>query len=136
MDYFDVRLPEGQLREMSSLGLAHVGDAVYELMVRTMLAGRGVETAARLHRETVKRVAAPAQAAAAEKMLPLLTDEERDVFRRGRNAKVHGVPSASTDGQYHEATALEALFGWLWLTGRKERLCVLFEGMTEEKNAT
>ena len=136
MDYFDVKFSRGELGSMSSLALAHVGDAVYELMARTYLASVGVATAAHLHRETIKMVAAPAQAAAAERMLGRFTEEEADVFRRGRNAKVHAVPSASTEGQYHEATALEALFGWLWLQGRKQRLSELFAAAEEGYHAS
>ena len=72
-------------------------------------------------------VAAPAQAAAMERLLPLLTDEEADVYRRGRNTAPHSVPRAATRAQYQSATGLEALFGWLYLQGRTDRLNQLFE---------
>ena len=80
-----------------------------------------------MHRATVRYVAAPAQAAAMERLLPLLTDEEADVYRRGRNTAPHSVPRAATRAQYQSATGLEALFGWLYLQGRTDRLNQLFE---------
>lgn len=120
------------LRAMGPLALAHVGDGVYELLVRTGLARQGDGRVSDLHRRTVSYVAAPAQARAAERLLPLLTEEERAVFRRGRNARVHGVPSGCTVAQYHTATALEALFGHLWLAGRTERIQELFALIWED----
>ena len=77
-------------------------------------------------------VAAPAQARAAEKILPQLIGEEADVFRRGRNTSPHSVPQNASRADYQTATGLEALFGWLWLQGRTERLNELFEQMMEE----
>ena len=115
-----------ELRAMGALNLAHVGDGVYELMVRTFLARQGSSRISDQHRRTISFVAAPAQAAAMERILPMLTEEEHAVYRRGRNARVHGVPQGCSIAQYHAATALEALFGWLWLAGRTERLEELF----------
>ena len=120
------------LREMGVLQLAHVGDAVYELMVRTHLAKLGALRPSDMHRKTVSFVAAPAQAAAAEHILPLLSEEETALFRRARNARVHGCPAGCTPAQYHTATALEALFGWLWLSGRRARAEELFAPITEQ----
>ena len=120
---------------MSVLSLAHVGDAVYELLVRTLLAERGIATVVQLHRETVARVKAPAQARAAAVILPLLTEAEHDVYRRGRNSHVNTVPHGATPGQYHAATALEAVFGWLWLRGERERIHELFAHITEDYDA-
>ena len=131
MDYFTVEMTDTQLQNLSSLALAHIGDAVYELMARSYLVTRGKETNRSLHRATVALVAAPAQAAGAEKIGPLLTQEEREVYRRGRNAKVHAVPHGATLQQYHAATALEALFGYLYIKGRRERLCRLFDAILE-----
>lgn len=133
MDYFHITLPEKDLHAISSLGLAHVGDAVYELMVRTRLAASGRETNQSLHRATVALVAATAQAKAAERILPLLTPEEAEVYKRGRNAHVHAVPQKATPGEYHAATGLETLFGCLYLKGRTERLCELFDAIMEEE---
>ena len=133
MDFFAFDLTETQLGNLSSLALAHIGDAVYELMARSYLVARGKETNHSLHRATVALVAAPAQAAGAERIGPLLTEEEREVYRRGRNAKVHAVPHGATPREYHAATALEALFGYLYIKGRRERLNELFAAMLEGK---
>ena len=126
---------EQELGAMSSLALAHMGDAVYELLVRTMLCRDGGLTAGRLHRETVRHVAAPAQARAAERILPMLTDEESAVFRRARNAHGHQAPKGATPGEYHAASALEALFGWLWLREDNERIKELFSIIMEDNDA-
>ena len=129
MDYFSLALERDKINQISNLGLAHIGDGVYELMVRSWLILHGKATNRGLHRATVELVAAPAQAARAEKLLPLLEEEEGEVFHRGRNAKVHGVPKAASREEYQTATALETLFGWLWLQGRRERLTQLCEIM-------
>lgn len=117
--------------KLSMLALAHVGDAVYELLTRTMLCTRANSSVAQLHKQTVSYVNAPAQARAAEKILPLLDAEEASVYRRGRNAKVNSVPHNADIGQYHAATGLEALFGWLYLRGRTERVEELFRAIME-----
>ena len=114
------------VNRISMLGLAHVGDGVYELLVRSRLCTEGHLAIQDLHRTTVRYVNATAQAGAAERILPQLSDEEAAVYRRGRNAKVHGVPQNASVAAYHSATGLEALFGWLYLTGRHERLSQLF----------
>ena len=132
MDYFHLNQSPDAIRAVSNLGLAHVGDGVYELMVRSWLCIHGKATNRGLHKATVKYVAAPAQARAAEKILPLLTQEEADVFRRGRNTSPHTVPKAASREEYQTATAVEALFGYLWLKGETERLNELFESMMEE----
>ena len=130
-DYFDIQMTPDQLRAVSSIGLAHVGDAVFELLVRSWLCTRGKATGKGLHRAAVAIVCAESQARRAEKLLPLLTEEETGVFRRGRNANVHTVPSHASRAQYAEATALEALLGWLYLSGRRERVSELFGVMME-----
>ena len=132
-DYLNIRLPENEIRALSNLGLAHIGDCVYELMVRSRIICLGRSTSAGLHRETVKYVSAPAQAEAVAKILPVLTDEERGVYRRGRNTRVNSVPRNADISQYHAATGLEALFGWLYLNGRHERLNELFAIIMEEE---
>ncbi len=131
-DYFHLAASREAIGQISSLGLAHLGDAVYELMVRSWLCLHGKATAKGLHKAAVHYVAAPAQAQMVEKIKPLLTEEEQDVFRRGRNASPHSIPQNASRGEYQAATALEALFGWLWLRGEKERLNQLFELMMEE----
>lgn len=132
MDYFELHAAPDQIMGVSSLGLAHLGDAVFELMVRSWLVLHGKATNKGLHKATVRYVAAPAQAEMAGKILPELTGEEADVFRRGRNASPHTVPKAASREEYQTATALEALFGWLWLRGEKDRLNRLFGLMMEE----
>lgn len=131
-DYFHLNMPRESLLTLSSLGLAHLGDSVFEVMVRSWLCLQGKAKAKDLHKATVKYVAAPAQAAMVQKILPLLTEEESDVYRRGRNTAPHSVPKAASRGEYQAATALEALFGWLYLQGRTERLNALFALMMDE----
>ena len=130
------KLAEGELRALSNLALAHMGDAVYELLVRTWLCTHGRMTSRGLHRETVGFVSAPAQARAAEKILPLLSEDELQVYRRGRNAKVNSVPQHADAAEYHAATGLECLFGWLYLSGAQARITELFNRIMEEEDAS
>lgn len=137
MDFFRPDMNLGQINQISVLGLAHIGDAVYELMTRAALCAEGHTAVAELHHLATGRVNAPAQALAAEKLQELLTDDERAIYRRGRNAHVNSVPHAANIGQYHAATGLETLFGWLYLQGRIERLNTLFaavEGLYGEEH--
>lgn len=133
-DFFHLNMPREELLNLSSLGLAHLGDSVFEVMVRSWLCLHGKAKAKDLHRATVAYVAAPAQAQHAQRILPLLSEEEQDVFRRGRNTAPHSVPKAASRGEYQTATALEALFGWLYLQGRTQRLNELFAIMMEEES--
>ena len=133
MDYFHLNMDREALLKLSTLGLAHLGDGVFELMVRSWLCLHGKAKVKDLHRATVAYVAAPAQAAAAERLLPLLTEEEADVYRRGRNTAPHSVPRAATRAQYQPATGLEALLGWLYLQGRTDRLNQLFDAIMAEE---
>lgn len=125
--FLSIKLTEDELRGISVLGLAHVGDAVYELMVRTWLARIGRATAKGLHKASVGYVSAAAQAQAANKITAYLSEEELAVLRRGRNSRVNSVPRSATREEYHTSTALEALFGYLYLSGKTERLNELFE---------
>lgn len=131
-DYFNVRLPDDEIRAISSIGLAHLGDGVYELLVRAWLCAHGRATGKGLHRAAVELVKAPAQAQRAEKILPLLTEEELAVYKRGRNAHVHTIPHNASRADYLKATALECLLGWLYLRGEKDRINRLFAVMMEE----
>lgn len=129
-------LCQQEIQKMSALALAHIGDAVFELMVRTDLCKQGLAVNGNLHRETVARVCAPAQAKFVSRILPHLTQEEEAVYRRGRNAHVHTIPKNATHAQYGKATGLEALFGMLYLSGQQERLTELFAlGAQEEGHA-
>ena len=132
MNCFFPQLSEQDANKISMLGLAHIGDGVYELLVRTMLCTQGHAAVGELHRLTVSYVKAPAQAKAMEKLLPRLSEEELALYKRGRNAHVHGVPQGASVGEYHAATGLEALFGWLYLQGRRERIEELFTAAMED----
>lgn len=127
---FFPEMPVQDVNKISMLGLAHVGDAVYELLYRSKLCTDGHTAVAEMHRMTVAFVRAEAQAEAAAKLLPVLTTEEASVYKRGRNAKVNSVPHNADIGRYHAATGLEALFGWLYLLGRTERINELFNIIT------
>ena len=131
-DYFSVQLTDDEIRGISSIGLAHMGDGVYELLVRTWLCAHGKATGKGLHQATIRLVCAESQAEKASRILPLLTEEELAVYKRGRNAQVHSVPTHASRAQYQQATALEALFGWLYLHGHRERINELFTQMMEE----
>ena len=129
--------PEMDVRDVnkiSILGLAHVGDGVYELLVRSMLCQSGHTALLDLHKSTVNMVKASAQAAAAEKLLEVLDGDELAIYKRGRNAHVHSVPKNADIGQYHAATGLEALFGWLYLQGKLERINRLFAVVMENSD--
>ena len=130
-NYFEPNLTADQLRAISSIGLAHMGDAVFEVLVRTWLCAHGKATGKGLHQATIALVRAESQAEKAERILPLLTEEEAAVFRRGRNTSPHSVPQNASRADYQAATGLEALFGWLWLQGRTDRLNELFAVMME-----
>ena len=131
-NYFELQMTDDQLRAISSIGLAHVGDAVFEILVRSWLCAHGKATGKGLHQATIRLVCAESQAEKAEKILSMLTEEELGVFKRGRNAQVRSIPGQASRAQYGEATALEALLGWLYLKGRKERVNELFCRMMEE----
>ena len=131
-DYFHLELPRDQLMEISSIGLAHMGDAVFELLGRGWLCAHGGATGKGMHRAAVQLVCAESQAEKCGRILPLLTAEEQAVFRRGRNAHVHIVPAHASRAQYAAATALESLLGWLYLQGRLERINQLFCVMMED----
>ena len=129
MDYFHIIEDKQDLLKVSNLGLAYLGDAVYEVMVRSWLVLHGRLTPGKLHQSALAYVAAPRQAAMMEKLLPLLTEEEDRVYKRGRNANPHSHPKGATRQEYQIATGLEALFGWLYLNGANDRLNTLFEAM-------
>jgi ribonuclease-3 family protein len=134
MDYLKTKMTDDNIRGISMLGLAHLGDAVFELMVRSWLCVSGRATAKGLHRASVSWVSAGAQARAAGKLLPALSPEEADMYRRGRNARVRAIPRGATVGEYHAATGFETLFGYLYLKGRTERLNELFELLVADED--
>lgn len=130
---FQMKLPQKDIDAISNLGLAHMGDGVWELLCRSYLCSKGEKTVAQLHRDTIALVKAPAQAEFAEKLLPLLTEQEAAYYRRGKNSHVHAVPKGATPAQYAKATGLEALFGALYLAGQTERLNELFHAAIAEE---
>ena len=123
-----------QVDAISNLGLAHMGDCVFEILCRSYLCAKGEKTVDKLHRDTISMVKATSQAKLMEKMLPLLTEEELAYYRRGKNSHVHAVPKSATPAEYAKATGLEALFGALWLLGRTERINELFNAVINEEN--
>ncbi len=129
---FHLKFTLRQVNEISNLGLAHIGDAVYELLCRTYLCAQGDKTVKTLHRDSVQLVKATTQAQLVEKILPHLTPEETDFFRRGKNAHSHAAPKGATPAQYAKATGLETLFGALYLMGQTDRLLTLFEMIMKE----
>ena len=131
-NYFDLHFEEKDVNAVSNLGLAHVGDAVYELMCRSYLCCKGDKTVKNLHKDSVAMVKAPTQAKYAEKLLPHLTEQEQAWFRRGKNAHSHAAPKSATPQEYAKATGLEALFGALYLSGQTQRLNELFAILVED----
>ena len=131
-NYFEMNLTRQQINAISNLGLAHMGDCVFEILCRGYLCSRGDRTVDRLHRDTINMVKATSQAKFVDKLLPLLTEEELAYYRRGKNSHVHAVPKSATPQEYAKATGLEALFGALYLMGRTDRLNELFHAMIEE----
>lgn len=125
-DYLHVTLTPAQVNAISNLGLAHVGDGVYELLCRSFLCTRGDTTVQSLHHDTVELVRAPAQSRFVDGILPLLTEQERAYYRRGKNSHVHAVPKGATHLEYARATGLETLFGALFLLGQTQRINELF----------
>ena len=116
---------KSDVRAYSPLTLAYVGDAVYELVIRSVIVSRANRPSNELHKLAVKYVQAAAQAAMAECLLPVLNEEEEAVYRRGRNAKSYTMPKNSSVADYRRATGLEALVGYLYLSGQEQRLLEL-----------
>ena len=131
-NYFQMNMDKRDIDAISNLGLAHIGDGVFELLCRGYLCARGGKNVGNLHRDTVRLVKAPSQARFAEKLLPILTEEEQAWYRRGKNSHVHAVPKGATPAEYAKATGLEALFGALYLSGRTDRLNELFHFIMDE----
>ena len=129
---FEMDMTPARVNEVSNLGLAHIGDGVYELLCRAYLISKGGKTVLKLHNATVELVKAPTQAKFADKLRPMLTEEEMAYFRRGKNAHTHAAPKSATPQEYAKATGFEALFGALYLLGRRERLMELFTVCMEQ----
>ena len=131
-NYFKMDLSLADVNAISNLGLAHMGDCVFEILCRGYLCAKGGKNVGNLHRDTINMVKASAQAQFADKLLPLLTEEELAYYRRGKNAHVHAVPKSCTPAEYAKATGLEALFGALYLAGQTDRINELFKAVMED----
>ena len=129
--YFKMNLEKKDIDAISNLGLAHMGDCVFEILCRGYLCAKGGKNVGNLHRDTINMVKASAQAQFVDKLLPLLTEEEVAYYRRGKNSHVHAVPKSCSPAEYAKATGLEALFGALYLAGKTERLNELFKTVME-----
>ncbi len=124
-DSFDLK--EVDIRTYSPLTLAYIGDAVYDLIFRTMVVGRGNTSANKLHNKTIQYVKAPAQAKMIDLIMDDLTEEELIVYKRGRNAKSYSMAKNSSVAEYKKATGLEALTGYLYLEERMGRILELIQ---------
>lgn len=119
------------LRTYSPLTMAYIGDAIYDLVIRTVVVERGNRSANDLHRQTIQFVKAGTQAKMIEALADLLTEEEAEIYRWGRNAKFYTKAKNASLGEYRRATGMEALLGYLYMAGRTERLLELVqEGIT------
>ena len=130
-NYFEMNMTKAEVYAISNLGLAHMGDCVFEILCRGYVCAKGGKTVDKLHRDTIHMVKATSQAKFVEKLLPLLTEEELAFYRRGKNSHVHAVPKSATPAQYAKATGVEALFGYLFLSGQKERANEIFNAVME-----
>ena len=130
-NYFDLNFTVPEVNAISNLGLAHLGDCVFEILCRAYLCTRGDKTVDKLHRDTINMVKATSQSKFADKMLPMLTEEELAFYRRGKNSHVHAVPKSATPAEYAKATGVEARFGALYLLGRKDRINEIFKTVLE-----
>jgi ribonuclease-3 family protein len=124
-------LGECNPKQLSPLTLAFVGDCVFELFVRERLVCQANCPVNALHKNSVAQVCCGAQARSMEKLMPVLTEEEISVFKRGRNANTSHVPKNASPKDYHSATGFEALFGYLYLKGEIGRLRELFAILCE-----
>lgn len=115
---------------ISPLTLAFIGDTVFDLLTRCELVCEANRPVNALHNMASKRVCAAAQAKAVKKIMPLLTEDETAVFKRGRNAHVGSKAKNASSSDYHYATGLESLFGWLWLKGETDRIKYLYSEIT------
>ena len=126
-------LKEKEIRanELSPLTLAFIGDTVFDLLVREDLICKANRPANELHGMAVKKVNAAAQAELIEKLIPILSEDELAVYKRGRNAKSGHLPKNATCGDYHKATGFEALLGYLYLTDNIERIKFLYNALSD-----
>lgn len=120
-------LSDSDIRMYNPLVLAYIGDSVYDTFIRTMLVSNGSIQVNKLHKRSIKFVSAKAQAEITEQLYNILTEDEQDIVRRGRNTKSNSVPKNADMNDYRYATGFEALIGYLYLIGNAKRLMELFE---------
>ena len=123
-----------EINAISNLGLAHMGDCVFEILCRGYLCARGGKNVGNLHRDTIRMVKASSQAAFVDKLISHLTEDELSYYRRGKNSHVHAVPKSCSAAEYAKATGLEALFGALYLAGETDRINELFKTVMEDSD--
>lgn len=121
------KISDAAARMKNPLVLAYIGDTIYDLFVRTSVVKNSDAKVRLLNKKVCDMVNARAQAAVADRLLSSFSEEEADIYRRGRNAKCGSVPKNMSTFDYHKATGLEAVVGYLFLTGRQERLQELFD---------
>ena len=137
LEYLDQKmsLHDVDLREYSPLVLAYIGDDVYDLIVRTVLVKNRNMQVNKLHRQASKQVKASAQAEVVDKIMPLLTQEEVQIYKRGRNAHSYTKAKNATTMDYRKATGLEALMGYLYLKKDMKRIIdLIYAGLYEEQS--
>ena len=120
-------LPDINPGELAPLILAHIGDAIYEVVIRTITLSKGNRPVEKVHKEAISYVNAKSQADAADILLPMLTEEEADIYKRGRNAKANTKAKNASIGDYRKATGFEALMGYLYLKGETDRMLDLIK---------
>ncbi len=125
-------LKERDPRTLPGLTLAYIGDCVFEIVVRSTLVESGLNHVSELNKIATKIVSAKAQSAFAKSIEDTLEEDERDVYRRGKNANSTTIPKSATRVEYHTATGFEALIGYLFLAGKKERIFEICEPLLKE----
>ncbi|MCM1268759.1 MAG: ribonuclease III [Bacteroidales bacterium] len=128
----DFACKEVDIRTYSPLTLAYIGDAIYDLVIRTIVVERGNTSANNLHKKAVRYVNAKAQAQMIEALREELSEEERTIYKRGRNAKSYTTAKNASVIDYRRATGFEALCGYLYLTGQQERMLALIKTAIEK----
>ncbi|MGI6007377.1 MAG: Mini-ribonuclease 3 [Ruminococcus sp.] len=126
------QLADVDIRTYSPLALAYIGDSIYDLLIRTMIMSEGNRPVQQMHRKASRLVKAPKQAEMIEKIRPHLTDEEERIYKRGKNAKPHTIAKNASLSEYHKATGMEAVMGYLYLSGNIKRIVDLVKIGLEE----
>lgn len=118
---------DADVRALSPLTLAYIGDAIYDLVIRSVVVERANRSANDLHKKTVRYVKAEAQSKMIQELLPKLTEDEEAVYKRGRNAKSYTTAKNASMSDYRKATGFEALMGFLYLTNQTDRMLYLIK---------